>query len=139
MGASALAEADIVIVGAGTAGCVLANRLSANPSLSVLILEAGEDHSKDPRVYTPARAQELYGAEQLDWAFESEPERELLRNPRPSYDDSAVAAPGLSRSSILPPRRSMLGLSWATKAGTGEARRSTTGDSRPSHLLLLMS
>jgi choline dehydrogenase-like flavoprotein len=109
MGASALAEADIVIVGAGTAGCVLANRLSANPSLSVLILEAGEDHSKDPRVYTPARARELYGDEQLDWAFESEPEPGLLRNPRPSYDDSAVAAPGQTGRVMQHPRGKAIG------------------------------
>jgi choline dehydrogenase-like flavoprotein len=109
MGAAALEQADIVIIGAGTAGCVLANRLSANPSLSVLVLEAGEDHSKDPRVYTPARSRELHGDEQLDWAFESEPEPGLLHTPDPTYDVSAVPAPGQSGRMMQQPRGKLIG------------------------------
>lgn len=109
MGAPALEQADIVIIGAGTAGCVLANRLSANPSLSVLVLEAGEDHSKDPRVYTPARLRELQGDEQLDWAFESEPEPGLLHTPDPTYDVPAAAAPGKSGRVMQQPRGKAVG------------------------------
>ena len=109
MGAPSLEEADIVIIGAGTAGCVLANRLSADPSLSVLVLEAGEDHSEDPRVYTPARARELYGDEQLDWAFESEPEPGLLHTPQPSYDNHTAAAPGKAGRTMQHPRGKAIG------------------------------
>ena len=46
---------DVVIVGGGSAGCALANRLSADPSTSVLVLEAGRSDFKiDPFIHMPA-------------------------------------------------------------------------------------
>ncbi|MCP5152982.1 MAG: choline dehydrogenase [Ectothiorhodospiraceae bacterium] len=64
---------DYVIIGAGSAGCVLANRLSADPSVSVLLLEAGgEDRSIWIKV--PVGFQKLLYHPTLNWQFETEPE-----------------------------------------------------------------
>jgi choline dehydrogenase-like flavoprotein len=64
---------DFIIVGGGTAGLVLANRLSENPSATVAVIEAGGDASKDPRVFIPALFTAALGSE-LDWSFASTPQ-----------------------------------------------------------------
>ena len=66
---------DFVIVGGGSAGCALANRLSADPSTSVLVLEAGqEDYIWDVFVHMPAALAFPIGNKRYDWKYESEPE-----------------------------------------------------------------
>ncbi|SHK15901.1 choline dehydrogenase [Pseudonocardia thermophila] len=66
---------DIVIVGGGSAGCVLANRLSVDPSTSVLVLEAGRsDWRIDPFIHMPAALPYPIGNPLYDWRYESEPE-----------------------------------------------------------------
>src|SRR5689334_8009424 len=66
---------DYVIVGGGSAGCVLANRLSADPSVSVLVLEAGRpDWKADVLTHMPAALTMVIGNPLYDWRYESEPE-----------------------------------------------------------------
>ena len=66
---------DYVIVGGGSAGCALANRLSEDPSNSVLVLEAGRsDLRLDPFIHMPAALPIPIGNRLYDWKYESEPE-----------------------------------------------------------------
>lgn len=66
---------DYIIIGAGSAGCILANRLSENPQIRVLLLEAGGPDS-DPRIAIPAAYGELHRSK-IDWGFSTEPQTQL--------------------------------------------------------------
>lgn len=83
-------EADVVIVGAGTAGCVLASRLSENAGVRVLLLEAGGP-DRNPWLHVPSGIARTIGHPQLDWCFKTEP------------------VPGLNARSIIFPRGKVLG------------------------------
>jgi choline dehydrogenase len=67
---------DYIIIGAGSAGCVMANRLSKNPSHKVLLLEAGEKDS-NPIIQIPAGVAMLFAHEKLNWRYWTEPESGL--------------------------------------------------------------
>ena len=83
---------DIVIVGGGSAGCVLANRLSADPSARVLVLEAGPmDHRWDFRIHMPAALAWPLAGHTYNWWYESGPE------------------PGMGGRRIYQPRGKVLG------------------------------
>lgn len=69
---------DVIIVGGGSAGCALANRLSADPSVNVLVLEAGRrDWRWDVFIHMPAALTYPIGSRFYDWRYESEPEPHL--------------------------------------------------------------
>ena len=84
-------EYDSIIVGGGTAGCVLANRSSEDPNLSALVLEAGEDRSNDERIYAPGLVGNALDDPLFDWQYVAEP------------------APGLNGRRIKHPRGRVVG------------------------------
>jgi choline dehydrogenase len=89
-GAGETAEFDYVIVGAGSAGCVLANRLTADGKHSVLLLEAGP---KDTNIWihVPLGYGKLFKEKSVNWMYQTEPE------------------PGLGGRQVFQPRGKVLG------------------------------
>ena len=83
-------EFDYVIVGAGSAGCAVAARLSEDPSVSVLLIEAGK-RDTNPWIHIPVGYYKNIGNPKFDWCFNAEPD------------------PGLGGRSIKFPRGKVLG------------------------------
>ncbi|TCT23473.1 GMC family oxidoreductase [Thermomonas haemolytica] len=67
---------DYIIIGAGSAGCVLANRLSEDPSIKVLLLEAG-GRDWHPFVHMPAGLAKIAGLKSINWDYSTVPQPQL--------------------------------------------------------------
>ena len=65
---------DFVIVGGGTAGLVVASRLSEDASLRILVIEAGANRMNDPKIVVPGLASTMYDDPNYDWCFMSVPQ-----------------------------------------------------------------
>src|SRR5439155_5356229 len=83
-------RADYVIIGAGSAGCVLANRLTEDPSVKVLLIEAG-GRDWSPYIHVPAGFMKMLDHPTLTWGYHAEPD------------------PGTAGRAILYPRGRVLG------------------------------
>jgi choline dehydrogenase len=83
-------EFDYIVVGAGSAGCVLANRLTADGKHSVLLLEAGPRDS-NPWIHIPLGYGRLFKEKSVNWMYQTEPE------------------PGLNGRNVFQPRGKVLG------------------------------
>ncbi len=74
--AASMDQFDYIIVGAGSAGCVLANRLSEDPAVSVCLLEAGPADSH-PLIHAPIGFSLLAGNKTINWRFETLPQQQM--------------------------------------------------------------
>ena len=83
-------EFDYIVVGAGSAGCVLANRLTADGKHSVLLLEAGP-RDTNPWIHIPLGYGRLFKEKAVNWMYQTEPE------------------PGLNGRNVFQPRGKVLG------------------------------
>jgi choline dehydrogenase len=117
---------DYVVVGAGSAGCVIARRLSDDPNVRVALVEAGPARHRSLKVRAPALYQLLWRTP-LDWNIVTEPQRNVadramywprgkvvggtsclnamvyIRGHRTNYDDwAALGNPGWSYADVLP-------------------------------------
>lgn len=133
---------DHIVVGGGSAGCVLAARLSADPSRSVLLLEAGGG-GRRPEAVVPALYSRLFRTS-ADWAYRTEPQPELVdrrlfwprgrmlggssglndmvhvRGNAADFDGWAARGnPGWDHASLAPYFRAVERATWGPSAGSG--------------------
>jgi choline dehydrogenase len=92
---------DFIVVGGGSAGCVLAARLSEDPAVNVLLLEAGDDERKYFRIAMPLAWRDAFRDPRLSWGFMTEPE--------PHADNRSIPAP---RGRVLGGSNSVNGLMY---------------------------
>ncbi len=88
---------DYIIVGAGSAGCVLANRLTEDPKVKVLLLEAG-GKDKKLEIHVPAAYSKLNNSE-VDWAFHTEPQAHV--NQRRMFQPRGKTLGGCSSTNAM--------------------------------------
>ncbi|XP_072045354.1 glucose dehydrogenase [FAD, quinone]-like [Amphiura filiformis] len=95
---------DYIVVGAGTAGCIVASRLTEDPRISVLLLEAGSSDVNDFRVKNPTQILSCIGSE-IDWKYKTVPQKNALKG----YKNNVCDWP---RGKVLGGSSSINGMAW---------------------------
>lgn len=72
---------DYLVLGGGTAGLVMAARLSEDPNISVGVIEAGQDQRQNPMVTCPALCPQLIGRSEYDWLHKTVPQVSTSKSP----------------------------------------------------------
>ncbi|KAI1775443.1 GMC oxidoreductase [Hypoxylon cercidicola] len=109
---------DFIIIGGGTAGLVVASRISEDPSQHVLVLEAGADGTEDPRVKTPAFFEALKNTE-ADWGFKTDPQPTLNgRTVAMNQGKILGGSSALNALGFVPPTKGLIN-SWESLGNKG--------------------
>jgi choline dehydrogenase len=106
---SQIKEYDFIIVGGGTAGLVVAARLSEDPAVSVAVIEAGKNLIEDENILRPGLINTMYGDPKYDWRFKTEPQVDHLTRSVPSSSSLITCQACLNGRSITMPRGKVLG------------------------------
>lgn len=145
---------DYVVVGGGAAGCIVASRLSADPTVSVLLLEAGAER-RNPLLAVPAAEVLWMGSPRYDWSFPTDPDPTIggrsvriprgrllggsnaingmlfVRGQRADYDDWAARGnPGWAWDDVVPHFRALEhadGVTGPTRGTDGPVAVGTPG------------
>ena len=112
------ASFDYVIVGAGTAGCVLAGRLAEDPETRICLIEAGGS-DRHPLVSTPSMVAAAIASRRLNWRFETVPQTHLKGRRIPQPRGKVVGGSG-SINGMVYSRGNPLDYSDWTKAGASD-------------------
>ncbi|ESZ92043.1 aryl-alcohol dehydrogenase [Sclerotinia borealis F-4128] len=98
---------DYIIIGGGTAGLTVACRLSEDPNLQILVIEAGANLVDDPKILTPGLVGTLYDDPMYDWEFKTVPQ--VTKSSRKYRECANFGQETLSGRSIPHPRGKVLG------------------------------
>jgi choline dehydrogenase len=109
---------DYVIVGAGTAGCVLAGRLAEDPALRIFVLEAGGS-DRTPLISTPALVAAAIGTARLNWRFETVPQARLKGRRIPQPRGKVVGGSGSINGMVYSRGHPRDYEDWAAGGATG--------------------
>ncbi len=112
------ASFDYVIVGAGTAGCVLAGRLAEDPATRICLIEAGGS-DRHPLVSTPSMVAAAIASRRLNWRFETVPQAHLKGRRIPQPRGKVVGGSGSINGMVYSRGNPLDYDDWA-KAGAGD-------------------
>lgn len=127
---------DYIIIGGGTSGLVVANRLSENPNAQVLVLEAGKDLTADPRVNVPAFWTALLGSE-ADWQYQSVPQQGLVnRSVKEPQGKALGGSSAINGQAFIAPAQADID-AWAKLGNPGWAWKDLAPSLKKAYTLVL--